>query len=166
VDRDDLIDLCDAPPGPTASIMMPAHRRGAEIRQGPIRLRNLVARARSALVEDGRLPADRADALLDPVRALVEDHRFWQHQDRGLAVYATPDGVRRLRVPVPLPERVTTGPGPFLAPLLPLVEPDPPFLVVTVAEGEVRLFSASRSALTRTGTATTSTTCRATGPGC
>jgi len=155
VSRDDLVALADAPQGPTASIMLPTHRRGAEIRQGPVRLRTLVARARSALTEDEHLPADLADALLAPVRALAEDYRFWQHQhqDRGLAVYATLDGLRRFHVPVPLPERVTTGTGPFLVPLLPLVEPDPPFLVLTVAEGEVKLFSASRTAFARIETA-------------
>lgn len=90
-----------------------------------------------------------ADVLLAPVRSLAEDHRFWQHQDRGLAVHATLDGLRRLRVPVPLPERVMTGTGPFLTPLLPLVEPDPPFLVVTVAEGEVKPHTASRTGMSR-----------------
>ena len=150
---EDLVALAGAPPGPTVSITLPTHRRGAESRQGPIRLRTLVARARSALVEDRRLPPEQADALLAPARSLAEDHRFWQHQDRGLALYATMGRLQRFRVPVPLPERVTAGSSALLTPLLPLVEPDPPALVVTVTEGEVKLYTASRCGLTRIGTA-------------
>lgn len=150
---EDLVALAGAPPGPTVSITLPTHRRGAEIRQGPIRLRTLAARARSALVDDRGLPPEQADALLAPVRSLAEDHRFWQHQDRGLALYAAAGGLQEFRVPLPLAERVTTGSGAFLTPLLPLVEPDHPALVVTVTEGEVKLYAASRSGLTRMGTA-------------
>ena len=44
--RSDLFSLMDAAPELGASIFLPTHVRGAEIRQDPIRLKNLAVEAR------------------------------------------------------------------------------------------------------------------------
>jgi len=51
---------------------MPTHRAGTETRQDPIRLKNLLSRAREQLV-DGGLRSTEADGILEPARLLLED---------------------------------------------------------------------------------------------
>ena len=41
--RSDLTMLMDATPSPSVSLYLPTHVRGAETRQDPIRLKNLIA---------------------------------------------------------------------------------------------------------------------------
>lgn len=45
---------------PAVSIFMPTHRAGQEIRQDPIRLKNLVRRAEQQLIEEGTRPTHRS----------------------------------------------------------------------------------------------------------
>ena len=47
---------------PAVSIFVPTHRAGKEIRQNPIRLKNLVKQAEDQLVKEGTRPARGAHA--------------------------------------------------------------------------------------------------------
>ena len=145
--RSDLSILMKERPPLGVSIFLPTHVRGSEIRQDPIRLRNLTARAHDDLVSTG-LSRTEAEAFVAPATALVEDYRFWQHQDHGLALFLDGGEPRSYRVPIPLAERVVVGPGFRVKPLLPLLEADGAFVVVTITADEVRLFDASRFAMT------------------
>jgi len=145
--RSDLSILMKETPPLGVSIFLPTHVRGSEIRQDPIRLRNLTARARDDLVSTG-LSRTEAEAFVGPAMALVEDYRFWQHQDHGLALFLDGGEPRSYRVPIPLAERVVVGPGFRVKPLLPLLEADGAFVVVTITADEVRLFDAFRFAMT------------------
>ena len=80
--RSDLNALMEAAPPLGVSIFLPTHVRGREIRQDPIRLKNLAAEAREKLGAAGVGPAE-ADALLAPAMALVDDYVFWQHQAKA-----------------------------------------------------------------------------------
>lgn len=144
--RSDLAALMDAAPGLGVSIFLPTHVRGSEIRQDPIRLKNLAAEARDTLLAAGLAPAD-VEGMLAPAAALVEDYTFWQHQSHGLAVFLDGVGERHHKVPFPLPERVVVGPGFHVKPLLPVLAADGAFLVLTITADGVRLFEASRFAI-------------------
>lgn len=144
--RSDLAALMDAAPGLGVSIFLPTHVRGSEIRQDPIRLKNLTAEARDTLLAAGLAPAD-VEGMLAPAAALVEDYTFWQHQSHGLAVFLDGAGSRVHKVPLPLPERVVVGPGFHVKPLLPVLAADGAFFVLTVTADQVRLFEASRFAM-------------------
>jgi hypothetical protein len=132
-----------ASPAPGVSIFLPTDRRGREVRQGPIRLGNLIRTARELLLSGG-LPAAEADAVLAPASGLLDDHDFWQYQDYGLAVFLDATGVRAFHVPLSFTEQVTAGPGFHIRPVLPLLAADGRFQVLTVTAGKVRLFQASR----------------------
>ncbi|MBA3326456.1 MAG: hypothetical protein H0T41_14715 [Rhodobacteraceae bacterium] len=69
----DLSALMEAAPPLGVSIFLPTHVRGAEIRQDPIRLKNLTAEAREKLIATGLNRAE-AEELLAPAQALVEDY--------------------------------------------------------------------------------------------
>lgn len=144
--RSDLSTLLSADPALGISIFLPTHVLGSEVRQGPIRLKNLTAQARDDLVSTG-LERAEAEAFLAPATALIEDYRFWQHQNHGLALFLDGGEPRCYRVPLPLAERVVVGPGFHVRPLLPVLEADGAFLVVTITADQVRLCEASRFAL-------------------
>ena len=141
--RSDLSTLMDAAPPLGVSIFLPTHVRGAEIRQDPIRLKNLVAEARDKLLAAG-LPRAEADGLLAPAAALVDDYGFWQHQDQGLALFLGDGGMHHFKVPLPLAEQALVGPGFHTKPLLPVLVADGAFHVLTITADQVRLFDASR----------------------
>ena len=144
--RSDLSTLMDAAPLLGVSIFLPTHVRGAEIRQDPIRLKNLVAEARRRLLAAG-LSYRGADGLLAPAAALIDDNSFWQHQDQGLDLFLSEGETHRFKVPLPLAEQVLVGPGFHITPLLPMLAADGAFLVLTITADRVRLFDASRFAM-------------------
>lgn len=134
------------------SIFLPTHVAGADVRQDPIRLKNLVGRAREELLEAG-MPAGEADAVLAPALALLDDEFFWQHQDIGLALFLDHDGLRSFQVPLELEEQVTVGPGFHTKALLPLLAADGAFRVLALAARKVTLYNGSRFALVEDGAA-------------
>lgn len=132
-----------AAPATGVSIFLPTHRRGREVRQGPIRLGNLIRAARKLLLSGG-LPASEADAVLAPASRLVDDDDFWQYQNHGLAVFLNAAVMWIFQVPLPMTEQVVAGPRFHIRPMLPLLAADGRFQVLTMTAGKVRLFEASR----------------------
>jgi hypothetical protein len=145
--RSDLSTLMSADPELGVSIFLPTHVRGSEVRQDPLRLKNLTAEARDKLSASGLEPAE-VDAFVRPAMLLVDDYRFWQHQEEGLALFLDGGDCRCYKVPIPLTEQVVVGRGFHVKPLLPTLQADGAFLVLTITADRVQLFDASRFALT------------------
>ena len=141
-----LATLMDATPAHGVSIFMPTHMRGSEIRQDPIRLKNLATEARGKLMAAGLSQAD-ADGLLAPAWALVEDYGFWQHQSLGLVLFLSDGMAQHHKVPVLLAQQVVVAPRFHLKPLLPVLTGEGAFLVLTITADRVRVFEASRFAM-------------------
>ena len=135
VTREDLQDLAHAGEGTRVSLYMTTHRSGPETLKGPIQLRNLLDRA-AAL--------GASEELLAPVRELLDDDDFWQHQSEGLAVFAAPGFFRRYRLPVEVPEHVNVSDSFRVRPLVPLVSDNDTFRVLALSQQAVRLFEADR----------------------
>jgi hypothetical protein len=130
-------------PGPCLSIFLPTERAGAETLQNPIRLKNLLRTAEELLVERGARKSE-IDLLLEPLRGLLEDHDFWQHQSEGLAVFRAPDLLRAYRLPLPFAELVVVEARFHLKPLFPLFDGDGRFYVLALSMNEVRLLAGTR----------------------
>lgn len=142
----------NAKSAPAVSIFMPTHLTGKEVRQDPIRLKNLLTDARSKLTAAGLLEAD-ADAFLEPATALLEDRDFWQYQSTGLALFIDENQTSEYRVPLSLEERVVVGGKFHVRPLLPILAANGHFSVLTVTADKATLFSASRFELVEDRTA-------------
>lgn len=132
--------------GPRISIYLPTHRRGADVRQNPLRLRNLLDRTVEQLTEQG-VDNGSIDQLLAPARALLDDSDFWQHQADGLAVFASPDVQLRFRTAQSFPESATVAATYHVTPLSPLLSGDGLFHIVALSQNSVRVFEASRFTL-------------------
>jgi hypothetical protein len=122
------------------------HRAGAETRQDPIRLKNLLKQAETALEGQG-LSGAGIESLLRPARALVEDYDFWQHQDEGLAIFCAPGLFLRYRVDITLPELVVVGERFHLKPLLPYAAGNGRFYILALSQNRARLFRATRESI-------------------
>ncbi|GIG40600.1 baeRF3 domain-containing protein [Cellulomonas phragmiteti] len=142
----DLTDLMTDAPDLGVSLFLPTHVRGAETRQDPIRLKNLVTQAREDLQAAG-LDAGEAEQFLAPASELVGERPFWQEQGEGLALFLDGDGVVVHKLPVPVAEEVTVGAGYRVRPLLPALSADGAFDVLTLTSEECHLYGASRFAL-------------------
>ena len=128
------------------SIVTPTHRAGPEIRQDPIRLKNLINEARERAVEGGcnRLVVNET---LERAEALLEDLEFWRHQGEGLALLLDQDAMRVIRLAHPVEELVDVGDRFHVRSLLPAVSDGSTFHILALAQNSVRLFECSRSGL-------------------
>jgi hypothetical protein len=139
--RQDLDELVTTERRPAVSIYLPTHVAGREIRQDPIRLRNLVAQADERLAGNWR-SSGRA-ALLAPARALVDDEFFWRRQEGGLAIFLAPEFSRVHKLPDPVPEQVVVGDHFHILPLLPMLDGGQ-FWLLSISAARTRLYQGTR----------------------
>ncbi|REK18806.1 MAG: hypothetical protein DWQ37_03090 [Planctomycetota bacterium] len=123
------------------SIYMPTYRAGREVRQNPIRFKNLLKQAGSLLSQH-----DVADSktYLKSALALENDSDWWQHQADGLALFLSQDEFSYFRLPADFEERCIVGPRFHLAPLASLVQDNGRFYMLAVSKNRVRLFEGSK----------------------
>ncbi len=144
----DLISVADvrsltSVEGPCVSAFLPTHRHGPDTGQAPVRLRNLTDGAARSLAA-GDVDPRLVDQVLSPLRELVDDVAFWQHQADGLAVFSAPGSFASYRLPRSFDEEVTVGPSFRIRPLLPLLDGDGAFFVLALSQGSVRLLRGTR----------------------
>jgi hypothetical protein len=140
--QEELKSVVAAGQDPAVSIFMPTHRAGQEIRQDPIRLKNLLKQAEDELAREGSRPAE-ARELLAPIAALLEDAAFWRHQGEGLAIFRSPDVFRVYRLPMKVHEFVTVSDRFYVKPLVPLLTYDARFYILALSQQAVRLLECS-----------------------
>ena len=81
---------------------------------------------------------------MEPARRFLDEVRSWEQPSDGLALFLGPDGLRRFRVPLRLPELVTVGDRFVVRPLLPLLIDGGRFYVMALSQNEIRLFEGTR----------------------
>ncbi len=148
LDREDLKALLEDEGPQRVSLYLPTHRKGAEIQQDPIRLKNLLREAEEALEAEGAGP-EAIKRVLAPVRPLLKDESFWQEQSDGLALFLTPERQRRFRFPLDFAELAQVGRRFHVKPLLPLLEGDGRFYVLALDQGGVQLLQGTKYSVSR-----------------
>jgi hypothetical protein len=148
LERDDWKLLMQSREGKCVSLLLPTHRYGSQVQQDPVRLKNLLRTAETALATAG-VGAGDADRMLTPMRRLLDDYPFWQHQSDGLALFAAADFFRAYRLPLPFREQVVVNNLFFVKPLLPLLATDGSFYVLALSLNQVRLLEGDRGDVRR-----------------
>jgi hypothetical protein len=128
---------------PCLSIFMPTHRAGEQIRQDPIRLKNLIREAEAKLNDAGTDIREMRD-LLQPIQKLLDDDFFWKYSSDGLAIFSSPDLFRYYKLPVLFNELVIVGRRFHIKPLLPVLMSDGRFFILALSQNEVRFMEATR----------------------
>ncbi|MFP5274493.1 baeRF3 domain-containing protein [Coleofasciculus sp.] len=139
---EELKTLVTQPEGLCVSIFMPTHTAGSQIKQDPIRFKNLMGKAEAQLVEQGMRSAD-AQEMLKSAQELDRDH-FWRHQNQGLALFIAPNFFRYYRLPLDFEELVVVGEQFHLKPLMPLLTGDGRFYILALSQKKVRLLVGGR----------------------
>lgn len=127
---------------PCASIFMPTHHASKEVRQGSIRLKNLLRQAEERLVARG-MPAQEAQGMLSPGVALLDNSIFWEHQLEGLAFFFSKEGSRYFHLPLKVQDLVAVGDRFHLMPLLPMLTHGDRFYILALSQKNLRLYEAS-----------------------
>ncbi|MDZ7772739.1 MAG: hypothetical protein U5K31_08385 [Balneolaceae bacterium] len=143
ITRSTILELIEQAQNPSVSIFLPTHERGEEVQQDPIRLKNQLKEAEQQLVSLDMGERDIKE-LLKPARDLLDRPLFWQHGDRGLAIFLTESGSRHFRVPLDVPEQVYAGSRFMVTPLLPMIALDGSFCVLGISQKKIRLLRATR----------------------
>lgn len=147
IDRRTLDHLAAvAGPGPLVSLYLPTHRAGRDVRQGPIRLKNLLRSASRDLVAAG-LDATAIDTLLAPASVLVDQSSFWERQRDGLALFLEPARLHQFRCPRQFDEFCYVHDHFHLKPLLPLLRRETSFHLLALSLNDVRLYEVTDEAL-------------------
>jgi hypothetical protein len=142
--RADIRELLAHEEYPSVSILMPTHRAHPETQQDPIRLKNLLAEARTRLTDEvGKRPAwpllDRLDALADEVD--------WRANQDGLALFASDDFGAAYALPFTVEERVVVDGSFQTRELVAALNRTPRYRVLVLAEQPTRLFEGAGDVL-------------------
>ena len=146
ITRNDLEDLLEQKDSPCVSLYMPTHPAGPEIRQDPIRLKNLLKETEQQLTEQGIKSTD-ARNWLEPLSKLLEDEQFWRYQDQGLAMYVAKNWHRVFRLPLSLPELTMVESRFYLKPVLPVFLYGGTFYLLALSQNHIRFFQGSQDGL-------------------
>lgn len=141
--RDQLKFLIEEGSGPCVSIFVPTHRGGPEVKQGPIRLKNLLKEADKELSAKGMRAAQIAE-LLEPAQKLCENAGFWRYQSDGLALFRSPEKFLYFRLPLRFDDLLVVTDRFHVKPVMRLFTEDGRFYVLSLSKHEVRLFQCTR----------------------
>jgi hypothetical protein len=124
------------------SIFLPTHRKGRDVAQDRIRLKNQLSAMDDALAVLGWKPRQRSERLANG-QGLLDDLEFWEHQREGLAVYIDDSGdIEAVSMTSGAPAWATVMPVFMIRPLCAeLGRIEVPVLALT--RNEVALFSVS-----------------------
>lgn len=143
ISRSDLQSLIGVEQEPCISVYFPTHRAGADTLQDPIRLKNLIRHAEQRLEQGAESPV-AIRTLLGPLRELVDQYEFWQHQAEGLALFRSQDFFRHYRVPFDVPELAVVGERFHLKPLLAALEANQRFYVLALCQDAAKVYEANQ----------------------
>lgn len=128
--------------GLCASVYMPTVRGGPETRQNPIRFKNLL----NSVEADWRA-CDPGDAipeeLFEPARQLVDDTRFWENQEAGMAMFLAEGKFEYFRLDEAFEPLSVVTDRFHITPLIPILNQDQPFYLLALSQNQVRLFEGS-----------------------
>ncbi len=125
------------------SMYLPTHRKGAEVDQDRIRLKNHLAAADREL--KGRGVGDGLNGSLESVRDALGNPRFWRHQSDGLGVLVGPDEVRMLHLDTPVQDLVYIGDRFCVRPLVSDVADEQRFFILTLSQKKIRLIACTQN---------------------
>jgi hypothetical protein len=151
VEATELKGLIEATSSPAVSIYLPTVRVTAQPEQNAVLLKNALGGIDERLVARG-MTRPEAAGLLEPLRSLLADRDFWNHQLEGLALLRTPDTFERFKLPFSVREQVVVADSPYLVPLFRPLAHGATFYVLALSQGAVRLIECTAQGATEVDT--------------
>lgn len=144
ITRDDILKLAKEQHDVCISIYLPTHRMGEEVQQDPIRLKNLLSEAQKQL-KGHEIAEQRIEKLLEEPRKLLDKPLFWQHNDKGLALFVSEEQFEYHRIPHSFKERVMVDDHYLITPLIPMISLEGTFCVLALSQKNIRLLKCTRA---------------------
>ncbi|MEH2176041.1 baeRF3 domain-containing protein [Nostoc sp.] len=142
ISKEEIKTLIEQPKGNCVSIYMPTHPAGPEVRQDPIRFKNLIREAETRLIDAG-LTQEDAIALLEKSQEL-DTQEFWEQMGQGLAIFISEDIFRYYPLPIDFQELVVVTDRFHIKPLLPILNGNGRFYILALSQQDVRFFEGTR----------------------
>ncbi|HEY9800213.1 MAG TPA: hypothetical protein V6D25_07630 [Leptolyngbyaceae cyanobacterium] len=143
---DELKNLIANSQAPCVSLYIPMQKAGPEIRQNPIRFKNLVREAEERL-QALEIDPNEIENLLQPAKELDEPE-FWENQDHGLAIFISPQVFCYYSLPIECQELVVVSNQFHFKPLLNLINSDGKFYILALSQKDLKFFEGTRSGIT------------------
>ena len=132
---------------PCLSFFIPVESVGADTQQGAVNLKKLLRQAEEALKSRG-MRSKHIEPLLEPLKELVEDVIFWQHQKEGLALFVSPANTLDIwQLPIKVNLDLAVMDRFNIRPLLPLLAQDGFFYLLALGRKDTMLFNCSREGM-------------------
>ncbi|BAY33881.1 hypothetical protein NIES2107_57840 [Nostoc carneum NIES-2107] len=143
ISREEIKPLLEQPKGNCVSIYMPAHPAGPEVRQDPIRFKNLIKEAEARLVDAGLEPQEATQLLQKAID--LDTPAFWEQMgEPGLAIFISEDFFRYYPLPINFQELVVVTDRFHIKPLLPILNGNGRFYLLALSQQDVRFFEGTR----------------------
>jgi hypothetical protein len=146
ITQDTILSLVGKAKEPSVSIYLPTHVKGEEVKQDPIRFKNLLKKAEEKL-QDREGDQQVIDAMLEEPRKLLDQPLYWQHADKGLAVFISEGEFDYYRVPLNFKEQVMVEDHFLITPLLPMITLDGTYCMLTLSQKEMKLLKCTRESV-------------------
>lgn len=144
ITRENILNLAQKESDNCVSIYLPTHKAGEEVQQDPIRLKNLLTEAVSQL-KNRDLKQNTIDELLEDARKLLDQPLFWQHNDKGLALFISEEDFEYYRIPYAFKERVMVDDHFLITPLVPMITLEGTFCILALSQKKIRLLKCTRT---------------------
>jgi hypothetical protein len=113
-----------------------------------IELKNMLAQAETALLDDGVEPRD-VKQTLRPARGLLSSREFWPIRSENLVLFMHPKLFDYYHVPGDIPYALTVSRGFNLDPLLEIMRDNRSYLVLALSHKNVRMYEGDRFTIRR-----------------
>lgn len=143
ISKNDVNTLTDQENEVSVSLFMPIQQEPDKYQENVIRLKNLQKRLKEKLanseVEDDAV-------FLEPLKAMNDNGRI-SLEHPGMALFMTKNGTHQFGLPNPVDEQITVDNRFDLKPLLPLVEQNGRFHILTLSQQDAHLYEATRDSI-------------------
>lgn len=125
------------------SLYMPTVQAGKEVRQNPIRYKNILQEIEGQLKDQG-MGKTALEEYLQPLKDLITDDTFWRNQASGLAVFYQGGELLAYRLPLNFEEQAILSDRYYIRPLIPMFVENENFYLLVLDLSNVRLFGGTR----------------------
>lgn len=156
INQRELNRLIEQQEGIHVSLFMPLESEPDKRKKNRIRLENLIRQARQMATAENFLPAEFIpsdwDAFFQPAAGLAGDNPFVGDDspgltEQGLALFLGPQRHHIFHLPLSFAEEVIVGPRFYIKPLLPLLDENGRFFLLTLSQNQVKLWHGTRLSL-------------------
>ena len=144
--REDLRALLSEDHDTVVSIYISTEPKAYRSEQNSLRFRSAVNESTRQLEKRGLRRTD-VQALISPLRDLLDDEQFWLHQEKGLALFRSDARLETVRLHFEPSESVRVANAPYVVPLLEGLETGERHALLAVSRKSIRLFQCTNEAI-------------------